>query len=119
MSWIDRADVEILQTSAQAKQTSGSTYTVQSGDSWWSIAAKYGLSMYTLAARNEKTIYTVIHPGDKLTISGRTATRAYTIRRGDTLSGIASRLGVSVGALATRNHISNPNRIYAGQRLSY
>lgn len=119
MSWIDRADVEILQTSAQAKQTSGSTYTVQSGDSWWSIAVKYGLSMYTLAARNEKTIYTVIHPGDKLTISGRTATRAYTIRRGDTLSGIASRLGVSVGALATRNHISNPNRIYAGQRLSY
>lgn len=119
MSWIDRADVEILQTSAQAKQTSGSTYTVQSGDSWWSIAAKYGLSMYTLAARNGKTIYTVIHPGDKLTISGRTATRAYTIRRGDTLSGIACRLGVSVDHLVQVNHISNPNRIYVGQRLVY
>lgn len=118
MSWIKRSDVEILQTAKQATQASG-TYTVQSGDSWWSIAAKHGLSMYALASRNGKTIYTVIHPGDKLTISGQTATRAYTIRRGDTLSGIASRLGVSVGALATRNHISNPNRIYAGQRLSY
>lgn len=119
MSWINRADVEILQTSAQAKQTSGSTYTVQSGDSWWSIANRYGMNMYTLAARNGKTIYTVIHPGDHLTISGQTATRAYTVRRGDTLSGIASRLGVSVSSLATRNRIGNINWIYAGQRLVY
>ena len=55
MSWINRADVEILQTAKQATQTSG-TYTVRSGDSWWSIAAKYGLSMYTLAARNRFTL---------------------------------------------------------------
>ena len=121
MSWISRNDVEILQTSAQAKQTSGGTYTVQSGDSWWSIANRHGMSMYTLAARNGKTIYTVIHPGDKLTISGRTvtATRAYTVRRGDTLSNIAGRLGVSVGHLVQTNHISNPNLIFVGQRLSY
>lgn len=77
--------------------------------------------MYTLAQRNGKTIYTVIHPGDRLTISGQTvtATRAYTVRRGDTLSGIASRLGVSVSSLATRNRIGNINWIYAGQRLVY
>lgn len=121
MSWISCNDVEILQTSAQAKQTTAGTYTVQSGDSWWSIAAKHGLSMYTLAARNGKTICTVIHPGDKLTIRGQTAaaTRTYTVRRGDTLSGIAGRLGVSVSALASRNHISNINWIYIGQRLVY
>ena len=101
------------------KNTNISSYVVKPGDSWWSISAKYGLSMYTLAQRNGKTIYTVIHPGDKLTISGQTATRAYTIRRGDTLSGIASRLGVSVSSLATRNRIGNINWIYAGQRLSY
>ena len=98
---------------------SGSYYIIRPGDSWWSIAAKYGLSMYTLAQRNGKTIYTVIHPGDRLTISGQTATRAYTVRRGDTLSGIASRLGVSVSSLATRNRIGNINWIYAGQRLVY
>lgn len=101
------------------KNTNISSYVVKPGDSWWSISAKYGLSMYTLAQRNGKTIYTVIHPGDKLTISGQTATRAYTIRRGDTLSGIASRLGVSVSSLATRNRIGNINWIYAGQRLVY
>lgn len=100
------------------KNTNTSFYVVRPGDSWWSIAAKYGLSMYTLAARNGKTIYTVIHPGDKLTISGQTS-RTYTVRRGDTLSGIAGRLGVSVSALAARNNISNPNRIYVGQCLAY
>ena len=75
--------------------------------------------MYTLAARNGKTIYTVIHPGDRLIISGQTATRAYTVKSGDTLSGISARLGVSVSHLVQTNHISNPNRIYVGQRLSY
>ncbi|MFJ6974239.1 MAG: LysM peptidoglycan-binding domain-containing protein [Ligilactobacillus ruminis] len=118
MSWINRADVEILQTSAQAKQTSGSAYTVRSGDSWWSIATRHGMSMYTLAARNGRTIYSMLHPGDRLTISGQTS-RTYTVSRGDTLSGIAGRLGVSVSALAARNNISNPNRIYVGQCLSY
>ena len=117
MSWINRADVEILQTSAQAKQTSGSTYTVQSGDSWWSIANLYGMNMYTLASRNGKIIYSMLHPGDKLTINGQTS-RTYTVRRGDTLSSIASRLGVSVSSLASRNHISNINWIYPGQRLT-
>ena len=118
MSWIKRSDVEILQT---AKQATSGTYTVKPGDSWWSIANRHGMSMYTLAARNGKTIYTVIHPGDKLTISGQTAVvrRAYTVRRGDTLSGIAGRLGVSVGHLVQTNHISNPNLIFVGQQLNY
>lgn len=117
MSWINRADVEILQTAKQATQTSG-TYTVRSGDSWWSIATRHGMSMYTLAARNGRTIYSMLHPGDRLTISGQTS-RTYTVSRGDTLSVIACRLGVSVGYLARKNSIINPNRIYVGQRLVY
>lgn len=104
--------------SKPVKNTNTSFYVVKPGDSWWSIAAKHGLSMYALASRNGKTIYTVIHPGDKLTISGQTS-RTYTVRRGDTLSSIASRLGTSVSSLASRNHISNINWIYIGQRLVY
>ena len=100
------------------KNTNISSYVVKPGDSWWSISAKYGLSMYTLAQRNGKTIYTVIHPGDKLTISGQTS-HTYTVCRGDTLSTIACRLGVSVGYLARKNSIINPNRIYLGDNLTY
>jgi lysozyme len=118
MSWISRNDVEILQTSAQAKQTSGSTYTVQSGDSWWSIANRYGMNMYTLAARNGKTIYSMLHPGDKLTVIGQTS-RTYAVRCGDTLSNIANRLGQSVYKLAQNNNITNINLIYVGQKISY
>jgi lysozyme len=115
MSWIKRSDVEILQT---AKQTTGGIYTVKPGDSWWSIANRYGMSMYTLASRNGKTIYTVIHPGDRLIINGQT-TRVYTVKSGDTLSSISARLGVSVSHLVQTNHISKPNLIFVGQRLSY
>lgn len=100
------------------KNTNTSFYVVRPGDSWWSIAAKHGLSMYALASRNGKTIYSVIHPGDRLTVIGQT-TRIYTVKSGDTLSAIANKLGTSVNSLASRNHISNINWIYAGQRLSY
>lgn len=116
-----KGDVKNNVTVKPTVTVSGSCYTIRPGDSWWSIAAKHGLSMYALASRDGKTIYTVIHPGDRLTISGQTvtATRAYTVRRGDTLSDIAGRLGVSVSHLVQSNHISNPNRIYVGQSLLY
>jgi LysM repeat protein len=42
----------------------------------------------------------------------------YVVRTGDTLNSIAARFGVSSGALARANGISNPNLIYVGQRLA-
>lgn len=47
------------------------------------------------------------------------ATKQYVIKSGDTLSGIASRLGVSVAYLQNKNGIVNANVIYAGQVLKY
>ncbi|TFZ26078.1 GH25 family lysozyme [Lactiplantibacillus plantarum] len=43
-------------------------YTVKSGDSWWTIAQRYGLSMATLASQNSKSIYTTIYPGQRLVV---------------------------------------------------
>jgi murein DD-endopeptidase MepM/ murein hydrolase activator NlpD len=43
--------------------------------------------------------------------------RSYTVRTGDTASGIASRFGVSVGALVSANHLADANRILIGQHL--
>lgn len=45
------------------------------------------------------------------------STGFYTIRNGDTLGSIAARYGTSVSALAALNGITNPNVIYAGQRI--
>jgi LysM repeat protein len=43
---------------------------------------------------------------------------SYVVRPGDTLSGIARRLGVSVASLSDANGIRDPNRVYAGSSLS-
>jgi RHS repeat-associated protein len=43
---------------------------------------------------------------------------SYTIKSGDTLSGIAARFGTTVSALASTNGISNPNRIFAGATIT-
>ncbi|HJB87568.1 LysM peptidoglycan-binding domain-containing protein [Mordavella massiliensis] len=41
----------------------------------------------------------------------------YTVKRGDTLSGIAARYGTTYQRLARINGISNPNLIYPGQKI--
>ena len=44
--------------------------------------------------------------------------RTYIVVAGDTLSGIAKRFGVTLSALISANHITNPNLIYIGQVLT-
>jgi hypothetical protein len=44
---------------------------------------------------------------------------SYKVQPGDTLSGIASRLGISTQYLVTRNGLINPDAIYSGQILYY
>lgn len=55
-------------SSGYTSPVSHTYYTVRSGDSFWSIASKYGISMYTLAANNGKSIYSLIYPGESLYI---------------------------------------------------
>ncbi|EKQ20833.1 lysozyme M1 (1,4-beta-N-acetylmuramidase) [Lacticaseibacillus paracasei] len=54
--------------SSNAQTYSHTYYTVRYGDSFWSIASKYGVNMYTLAANNGKSIYSLIYPGESLYI---------------------------------------------------
>ena len=49
--------------------------------------------------------------------TGATQAQYYTVQRGDTLSGIASRYGTTWQKLQSMNGISNPNLIHAGQRI--
>lgn len=52
-----------------------------------------------------------------LVVTSSAAASSYTMRRGDSLSAVAHRLGVSVKALASANGITNPDRVKAGRVL--
>lgn len=99
--------------------TTTSTYTVRYGDTLSAIASHYGTSTSTLASINGISNPNRIYPGQVLKLSGGSSTRTYTVRSGDTLSGIASRLGTSWTSLKAKNGIANANLIYPGQTLYY
>ncbi|HFE7690924.1 TPA: LysM peptidoglycan-binding domain-containing protein [Legionella pneumophila] len=99
--------------------TTTSTYTVRYGDTLSGIANRYGTSISALASLNGISNPNWIYPGQVLKISGGSSTRTYTVRSGDTLSGIASRLGTSWASLKAKNGIANANLIYPGQTLYY
>ncbi len=108
------------------------SYTIRSGDTLSSIAARYHTSVGALAQANGISNPNVIYAGRVITVpdgyssqpavsgngGGNSAvSQTYTVKPGDTLGAIAARFGTSVSALAARNGIRNPNLIYAGQRL--
>ncbi|WP_432226153.1 LysM peptidoglycan-binding domain-containing protein [Limosilactobacillus fermentum] len=99
--------------------TGTQAYTVRYGDTLSGIASRYGTSTSTLASINGISNPNWIYPGQVLKLSGGSSTRAYTVRSGDTLSGIASRLGTSWTSLKAKNGIANANLIYPGQTLYY
>lgn len=53
----------------------------------------------------------------KMAAKKQTAHVYYVVKRGDTLSGIASKYGTTYQRLAQINGIANPNRIYVGQKI--
>lgn len=50
------------------KKPAYKTYTVKKGDSFWSIARKFKVNMYTLIKLNNKSISSIIRPGNVLKI---------------------------------------------------
>ena len=63
---------------------------------------------------NSGQIPTPIEPPDE----NNEQTITYIVKRGDTLLQIALRYGTTVNTLVRLNNITNPNRIYVGQRLT-
>ncbi|KRG10968.1 LysM peptidoglycan-binding domain-containing protein [Staphylococcus sp. NAM3COL9] len=113
----------VIGTSAIAAVTSvnadaATTYKVKSGDSLWSIANKYDISISKLKSLNNLTS-NVIFPNQTLKVSGSTNTSSgstYTVKSGDTLSGIAAKNGTTYQKIMSLNNLSSTN-IYPGQKL--
>lgn len=108
--------------------SSSSTYTVKSGDSLSSIAAKYGTTYQDIMRLNGLSNHT-IYPGQKLKVSGSAGTSGsntsgstngrtitYTVKSGDSLSVIAARYGTTYQKIMSLNGLTNFN-IYPGQKL--
>lgn len=86
------------------------TYTVESGDSWIGIARDHGVSYSQLLEANPGANPERIRIGQVLRIPPSTrpaAARTHTVGRGDTLSEIAQRYGVSVRSLREENDLTS------------
>ena len=103
-----------------------SLYTVQTGDTMFSIAQYFDVSLEALLAANPHIVNPkMIFPGDMLCIPGRIPKRCpadfkerYTVRAGDTMSSIAQYFSVNVDSLIAANpHIIDSNIIFPGDEL--
>ncbi|WP_267201998.1 LysM peptidoglycan-binding domain-containing protein [Limosilactobacillus kribbianus] len=109
-------------------------YTVQRGDTLSGIATKFNTTYTALAQINHLTNPNRIYIGQQLQLRAQanttttrsssqqqantaSSTTTYTVKSGDTLSGIAEQFNTSYEQLARLNNISNSNRIYVGQQL--
>jgi LysM repeat protein len=123
-------------TSAQA-----SVYVVKSGDTLSAIAARHGVGLSEVFKWNGLGMGSIIYPGQKVKVSGGSSTPApsapaapaptapskpatapassgsYTIKSGDTLSGIAARNGVRLSDVLSANRLTMSSIIYPGQKL--
>lgn len=69
----------------------------------------------TQAGYNYDAVQSIVN--QKLGVNRPSSQTVYTVRAGDTLSGIAKRYGTTYQRLAQVNNIANPNLIYVGQKI--
>ncbi|WP_445154657.1 LysM peptidoglycan-binding domain-containing protein [Arthrobacter sp. Hor0625] len=123
-----------------AAAATGSLYTVKSGDTLSGIAARHGVKLSDLLHRNGLSMRSVIYPGQRIKTGAGAAAPArpaapkpaatpaprpaapassgsYTIKSGDTLSGIAARHGVKLSAVLSANRLTMSSIIYPGHKL--
>lgn len=109
-------------------QTQG-MYTVKNGDTLYKIANELGVSVASIKTLNNLRT-DMIYPGQKLLTNKTTTvvetpekveketttTQTYTVKNGDSLFAIASRLGTSVANLKAVNNLKS-DMIHPGQKL--
>ena len=96
-------------------------YIVQPGDTLYTLAKRFDTTVQRIAQNNGISDVDRIFTGQKLVVSGDVSPqwKTYRVQRGDTLYGIAERLGTTVSALLQYNRLRDPDVIYPGQILRY
>ncbi len=105
-------------------------YTIEPGNTLMGIASKYGISLGTLERYNNLNNYSVLRVGERITIPGTNSSiqsnnnyqistnEYYTIEPGNTLMGIASKYGISLGTLERYNNLNNYSVLRVGERIT-
>lgn len=95
---------------------------VEKGQSLGSIARHYGTTVAVITKMNGINERKPIYPGDKLKVprgkvKKERKLRTHEVRRGDTLSGLAVKYGVSVSSIADVNGMGTKLNIRSGETL--
>ncbi len=113
-------------TPATPKSTPGAlTYTIKKGDTLYSIAKKYGVTVQDIVTTNKLANANVIKIGQVIKIPGKTSaaptqptTVKYTVKAGDTVYSIAKKYGTTVQKIASANKLNAAYLIKVGQVLT-
>lgn len=121
-----------------SKGSSGGWYRVRQGDTLEKIARRNGTTVKRICQLNGISQNKVLHPGDRLKVSGsasksssknnnsstsqssadsQSGAATYTVRSGDTLYSIAKRHGTTVKHICQLNGISEKSKLRVGQKL--
>jgi len=114
----------MIYTQTVSAQTTGGNearYIVQSGDTLYSIAIRFGISLTALTEVNEITDPNQLYPGQELVIPGLEGVTGLltteTLGFGDSLAGMATRTGIPYETLVRINRITSPAEVYAGMNI--
>ena len=98
----------------------GQIYVVQAGDTIFSIAQRFGVTVDAIIAANPGIDPNRLVVGQRICIPGVTPPctgQIYIVQAGDTIFSIAQRFGVTVDAIIAANPGIDPNRLVIGQRI--
>lgn len=115
-----------------AAESLGTQHIVQRGETLFRIGLRYGVTVDSLARANGIANPNRIYAGQVLIIPDGTSSQAapaapaapansgtvtHVVQRGEYLTSIGRRYGVTAAAIAQSNGLTNPNLVYVGQRL--
>lgn len=106
------ADTESTGQDTIPSENANGTYVVQKGDSLWSIANHFGVTVNELIAANDLTdsiltIGQILIIPNQDNVNNSTNSNLYIVQKGDSLWSIANRFGVSVNSIRMINNLTS------------